>query len=1008
MRLGVAIPRQKSANWVALLLVGILGFSQSVFGQSYMAYQIPAGTVGNHATPGLEIGDDFRVINPMTITQLGVFNSGANGIQGGASLTVQLYERSGRHNGTLLETMSFNASDPGKLVGSTLFKKLARPITLLPGNYTIAAFGFDTNNPECNAGLLPFKGESLPWQANTGNGLIQFEGVGRFVRQVSSGGTYPAHLDEGPADRYAAGNFIFTAATLRSPPYSADYAALTAGVTSFPLEDQKHIGSIAVLDLPAFPVFVERGGNRLVLEAAGNYGGNTNAGRAVAFSHYQFEAASDSRGQLFENAIQWVSRKSNPGNIVVGISTNLSFYLMHHLSPDYLESKGYQVIPIDFNTLNPTNGLPPMDALVLDGRARFDPSWVPTIENFCANGGGLVMTLTPRFAAYPTILPPFIYANEILQPYGLAYRPNITAPVDLTVTNVQAMPDPVEFDAFPAAELLHADRVGQIQLDGQQKAIALNTITYAVDGRPQLLSLLSAVYAGTTNTPTLTDTNVNFVDAVTLAGSEATNTVGNWIVDGTDLVAEGLRGIAQFQFTLPASDKYKLQIYGAEASALGPSRRIFNLALTVDGQFLGHVNIVATNSWGGVAECLLPFLTAGPHTLSILWDNASSYTRLRLESVHLQTGLGTDSTGSGIKDWVQEVVNEESGLDVTNQTIGSYVSPVNLQGRDPYPNFMSVFVEGADNGTPSINPVPGPNGTWTVDVPLSAYVNASILLNVSYQNGALTETRNLQWLPINLLSANNVAIRQGDSLLFDAVPQGATNNANLLIAIGTNRLTGRIFQPIAYKFTTPGTYAVTGVYSPTNSPQSGSIYVNVIGKSLTNNPDAWVGWERDWDIPYLPSSVIPALDSRVFYEIWPLSATAEDFSLVADENEPRYLFTYLDTNGPVLDTATINGFNLWSGATTYAKVVETYPDGSELVKVLVVLSPVLPDLTVRLDTLAAGITFDDGTTSKTLTPSDFDPLGQSVVYFIRAASAKTSVCHSLSVFQGTNLIEYTR
>ena len=1003
--------REKRETWWILLLVVLPFFIASPsWGQtSYRAYDIPSGTVGNHATVGLEVGDDFQVINPITISQLGVFNSGANGIQGGATLTVQLYERSGRHNGTLLATMAFNATDPGKLIGGTLFKPLDRPITLLPGNYTIAAFGFDTNNPECNAGLAPFKDNPPPWADNTGNGLIRFEGWGRFVRQVSSGGTYPAHLDQGPADRYAAGNFIFSAATLPSPPYAADYAALTAGVTSFSIDDQKHIGSIAVLDLPAFPVFVERGGNRLILEAAGSYNGDTNGGRAVAFSHFQWEQAGDSRGRLFEDAIQWVSRKSNPANIVVGVSTNLSLYFMHHLDPGYLESRGYQVVPIDFETMDPAAGLPPMDVLVLDGHARYDPGWIPAIQNFCANGGGLVMSLTPRFAAYPNIVPAFNYANQILQPYNLAYRPNITGPVDFTLTNVQTVPYPVEFDAFPAAELLHEDRMGQIQLDGQQKAIALNTISYAIDGQPQLLSQLTAVYEGTTNTAPYTGPSGNFVDVVTMNGSQATNILGAWAVDGTSLVAQGPRGIVQFPFTLPASDMYQLQIYGAEASTMGLSARNFNLELTVDGQSLGHINLAATNSWGGVAECLLPFLTAGPHTLSILWDNAASYTSLQLESVRIQAGLGEDTTGSGIKDWVEQVLHEESGLDNTNQTIGSYVSPVNLEGRDPYPNFMSIFVEGADNGTPSLNPIPGPNGRWTVNVPLSAYVNADTILDVSYQNGALTETRHLQWLPINLLSANDVMIRQGDSLLFNAIPAGVTSNANLLIGIGTNQLSGKTFQPIVYQFNTPGTYTVSGTYNPSNGvPQSGEITVNVAGKTMTNNPDAWAGWERDWEIPFLPPGVVPDVDSRVFYEIWPLSDVEEDFELIADANEPRYLFSHLDTNGPVLDTATINGFNLWSADTTYARVVQTYPDGSELVQVLVILSPVLPDLTVQLNTLAAGITFDDGTTSKTLTPADFDALGQCVVYFIRAASATTSVCHSLSVYQGTNLIEYTR
>jgi len=66
------------------------------------------------------------------------------------------------------------------------------------------------------------------------------------------------------------------------------------------------------------------------------------------------------------------------------------------------------------------------------------------------------------------------------------------------------------------------------------------------------------------------------------------------------------------------------------------------------------------------------------------------------------------------------------------------------------------------------------------------------------------------------------------------------------------------------------------------------------------------------------------------------------------------------------------------------------------------------DLTVRLDVLVGGVIFDDGTTSRTLTPADFDALGQSVVRFIRPASARTSTCYSITVLQGANQIFYTR
>ena len=208
----------------------------------------------------------------------------------------------------------------------------------------------------------------------------------------------------------------------------------------------------------------------------------------------------------------------------------------------------------------------------------------------------------------------------------------------------------------------------------------------------------------------------------------------------------------------------------------------------------------------------------------------------------MRTGLGQDNSGNGIKDWVNQLVQTQSGMDNTNNVIGSDTSPLCLEGRDPYTSLMQIQVAGADNHTYSASPNPTSDHRWFIDVPLAAYVNAQTLVEASYQNGALTETRTLQWLPINILTAtNNLIIRKGDSLLLNAFPHGATDGV-LTITYGTNTHTGRITQPIACKFPNAGNYTVTGTYSPTNgTARSGSIVVDVVGQSLTNSPASLLG-----------------------------------------------------------------------------------------------------------------------------------------------------------------------
>jgi len=73
---------------------------------------------------------------------------------------------------------------------------------------------------------------------------------------------------------------------------------------------------------------------------------------------------------------------------------------------------------------------------------------------------------------------------------------------------------------------------------------------------------------------------------------------------------------------------------------------------------------------------------------------------------------------------------------------------------------------------------------------------------------------------------------------------------------------------------------------------------------------------------------------------------------------------------------------------------------------VMVSSPVEPNVSFLLEPIVSGVIFDDGTTVKTLTATNFDALGQCSVRFIRPATAHTSVCHSIKAYQGNYQIGY--
>jgi hypothetical protein len=220
--------------------------------------------------------------------------------------------------------------------------------------------------------------------------------------------------------------------------------------------------------------------------------------------------------------------------------------------------------------------------------------------------------------------------------------------------------------------------------------------------------------------------------------------------------------------------------------------------------------------------------------------------------------------------------------------------------------------------------------------------------------------------------------------------------------VGTQQFTGRTAQPLAYGFTNAGVFTVTGTYAPGGkASQSGSITVTVVGYNFTNYPAAWLGYQRVWDLANVPTGVVMQADPRLFFQqTASLTNNGEEFSLRADLNEPRSVVARAGANGPIMDTVQERGVALWLDNQTYTKVIQVYPDGSQLVEMLLVWSPVLPDLTVEMDVIVSGVVFEDGTTTKVLTPADFDALGQAVVRFIRPASCQTSVCHAVTMWQG--------
>lgn len=921
----------------------------------------------------------------MTVWQLGVFDHQGDGIQGETTLTVQLYTRRG-NSGTLLETLHFDATSPGKLVRGHRFKPLPVPVTLLPGAYTIAAWGFDKLNPEGNAGNKPYVPKAPPWTMNDGGGLLRFEGGGRFG--YAGVNAFPRHPDAGPVNRYAAATFVFSAADLPAPSHATHHAALVAGVASFPVECC--LGSLAVFGQAAFPVIAEPGGRRLVFAAAGFFQGKPDGARGVAFAHTQFaHATNDGRAALFDNAIRWASRKRDGAEIVVGLGPRLD--------GGAFARRGFTVKLLSTNLATAETDLSGCDVLVADAHASFTPAALAQVAAFNAQGGGLVLAATPWAISYRVAKPEFVAANWLLDAFGLAYRDSQAGPRDWGFTNVATHPWPAHFSAWHAAHWLHQERQGRVRLSSFDKMIALGTINHTLTARPDLLCDLTATCAGQ-SPANLTPAAVSgLVDLVVLDGAAALPTrLGDWATEGRALVARNRRGAVAYELTLPVGDVYRLRIEGGQALRDGVGQE-FPLVLSVNGTPVGRYTL---DEAGRAVECWLPWLPAGAHQLRVFWDNAASRTALRLDRVTLQTGLGADSDGDGTKDWVEQRLRMQSGFDLTNTFLASYTSPVCLEGRDPYLPALRLWLSDPTGEPRHLRARPAPNDRWFADVPLPEDPSKRATLEASFQHGAFTETRQLQWLPLDLLTAESLMLRQGDSLLF-TVGAEAKDAGEMVIMVGTNRLADRHGLPVPYAFTAPGDVTVTGTWTRKGgSTVSRSITVRVVGHRFPPAPACWVGKARDWDVPAVPPETLIEADSRLFcVQTATLPNHGRRYSLLIDANEPRPILSRLGEGGPVLDAVQAQGLQVYSSSQTSIAVVDTRPDGTRIVEMLLVSDPLPPGAALQLDIFVGGVTFADGTTTLRLTAADFDALGQYRVRFFWPAETATSVCHRITLVQ---------
>ena len=473
--------------------------------------------------------------------------------------------------------------------------------------------------------------------------------------------------------------------------------------------------------------------------------------------------------------------------------------------------------------------------------------------------------------------------------------------------------------------------------------------------------------------------------AVSIDGAAVIEVLGAWATDGTTIYAGSRRGAVVYELDVPAPDVYRLDIEGCAHNEV-PQTNVFDLLMYIDGEYLGRRSLVTDRQTNGMVCAMTPWLPAGRHTVRIYWDNVKDELALQINRLYLQVLQGPDADGNGRKDWVDQQFATQCGVEAVDTSL---VSPACMEGRGRYLTMMTVSGSAAQHGA---------GDRWYADVPLSANERTSV--SISFQNGGQVVTNDIQWVPLNLIGAGNLTIRKGDSLLLTAFPGGAVDGTVTIDIAGVTNCVTTVTVPVACRFDVVGLYTAIGLHD-NGTITSNSIQVKVVEAEFNGNPACWVGRTREWECPRIPQEAAIESDNRLTLDDLGTAASgARTFSLAVDQPESRYVIARLGESGPVMANAEVRGFDFYSSAQVYLRIVETQSDGSQIMEMGNVLSPKLDDLTVNLKLIVGGVIFEDGSLVQSLNTGDFDELGFYAVRFVRDPGVETSTCHTLKIFEG--------
>ena len=484
-----------------------------------------------------------------------------------------------------------------------------------------------------------------------------------------------------------------------------------------------------------------------------------------------------------------------------------------------------------------------------------------------------------------------------------------------------------------------------------------------------------------------------------MAASAVQRTTGTWrMEDGGGIYAAERAGSLTWRLAVPAS--------GADALALRLGQHeffsrssTFDVSLFVDGVFVSRQ--VVTAPYGDLKDAyfFLPEVSPGEHEFRLVWHNWALNTFIVVKSLRFVRFEGPDADGNGRPDWRDGRDARSSGW--AELPYESLVSPLCVEGHDLWRDVLEVSAESAEtNAVYSVTKTIGDG--FYVDVPLSE----TNVTRIALVDRSLSNAFDVVWRAFDAYEGayltNALAIRLGDALRIagcgareSVVSLSRADDAGEWQSV-TN-WTQRV--PTPYRFFEEGLYLVS-VSAPglvSGSDDAYALVEVVRSRFPMRNPVIMQDRDSELSCPDLSPRNLLEHDSGLQVAATNRVAGGVDLALFTPCDRDLGLVSRLGEGEAVSDAIQVTP--VWADNGSYYHVAKTYPDGSQLVEVSLLLGAMTDEMSVRLTIFVAGVTFEDGTRTRTLLPGDFDENGHCVVRFVKARGVRTSVCHRTVICQ---------